>query len=75
MGRLRIMNGKGDTAVTWELDAEEAIKEAERIFKEHRARGASAFEIGSDKEATKVTEFNKNAEEIVIVPRVAGGMG
>ncbi len=51
MGMLRIMSRRGDERVVWDLEKVEtsdseavaAIREAERIFNEERARGATAF--------------------------------
>lgn len=81
MGRLRVMSAYGDTSIRWDLnkvsagdlDALEAIKEAERIFREERARGATAFRVKPDEPAEVIDKFDRTAEQIVIVPRIAGG--
>jgi hypothetical protein len=81
MGKLRILSPRGDTMVQWDRKAVEtgdpealaAIKEAERIFREERARGATAFKVETGKPARKIEEFDETAEQIVIVPRIAGG--
>ena len=84
MGMLRIMSRRGDERVTWDLQKAEtnepeavaAIREAERIFNEERARGATAFKVVSDKPAggvERIETFDRTAEQIVMVPRVVGG--
>lgn len=81
MGRLRVMSRKGDSVVAWEKDklaaqdpeAIAAVREAERIFAEERARGATAFIVETGKPAQRINRFDQDAEQIVIVPRVAGG--
>jgi hypothetical protein len=81
MAKLRILSHLGDTSVDWDIDkvevgdseAIEAIKEAERIFEEHRAKGATAFKVEPGKQAEKLERFDKTAEQIIMVPRIAGG--
>jgi DNA invertase Pin-like site-specific DNA recombinase len=75
------MSSRGDKTVTWDAekvdlgDAEAmaAIHEAERIFNEERARGATAFKVEPGKPAERLDNFDKTAEQTVIVPRIAGG--
>ena len=81
MANLRVMSWRGDTKVTYDVeratagDAEQvsAVQEAERIFREERARGATAFRIEADEVATRIEAFDRSAEQIVMVPRIAGG--
>ena len=82
MARMRILSHLGDTIVEYDVekategDAEavKAVKEAERIFKETRARGATAFRVEAPgKPAERIDKFDKTAEQIVVVPRVVGG--
>lgn len=72
MHRMRIMGRSGDTKVEWDIDSEEAVREAERIFREHTARGAYAFRV-SGKEAERVSAFDPHAQEIVVLYPMAGG--
>jgi hypothetical protein len=82
MAKMRILSSLGDTVVEWDTgkatdgdtEAVKAVKEAERIFKEARQRGATAFKVDSpDKPAERIDKFDKTAEQIIVVPRVAGG--
>lgn len=73
MGRLRILNFQGDRTVTWKTTEDAAVREAERIFEEQRRRGATAFKTDAGTEPVKLERFDPAAEEIVMVPRVAGG--
>jgi hypothetical protein len=81
MAELLVLSAHGDAIVEWDGrnveagDAEPlaAVREAERIFAEQRARGATAFRVGPDRAAERVGEFDPRAERIVVVPRVAGG--
>jgi hypothetical protein len=78
---LRVMSRRGDDRVTWdeqsvlagESEATAAVREAERIFEQERAKGATAFRIDPGKPAQRIEEFDKTAEQIVLVPRVVGG--
>ena len=70
MGMLRIMSRRGDDRVQWDMDllqdgeieAIAAVREAERIFAEQRARGATAF---------KVSKGLLTAEQAVVVKMMA----
>ncbi len=81
MGMLRVMSRRGDDRVTRELQKAEvsdpeaiaAIREAERIFNEERARGATAFKVETGKPIERIERFDQTAEQIVMVPRVVGG--
>jgi hypothetical protein len=81
MGRLHVLSSRGDTQVTWDQkkaaegdpEAIEAIREAERIFQEERAKGSTAFRVATDKPAERIDAFDEKAEQIVMVPKVAGG--
>jgi hypothetical protein len=83
MANLRVLSWRGDTKVSYDVeratagDAEQqaAVAEAERIFRDERARGATAFRIVSGQPAVRIDEFDPTAEQIVVVPRIAGGNG
>ncbi len=81
MGKLRLLSIKGDRTVTWEQkqaetgdpEAEQAVREAERIFQEALRNGATAFRVSPGAPATRIDRFDPKADQILVVPRVAGG--
>lgn len=81
MGMLRVMSRRGDDRLTWDNqkvqtgdpEALAAIREAERIFAQERARGATAFRVEGGKPVERLDKFDATAEQIVMVPRVVGG--
>ena len=81
MGMLRVMSRRGDERITWDEqkvlagdpETAAAIREAERIFAQERAKGATAFRINPGKPAERIEQFDRTAEQIVLVPRVVGG--
>jgi hypothetical protein len=81
MAKMRVLSARGDTVIEWdgrkveagEAEALAAVREAERIFAEQRARGATAFRVAPDRPAERIDAFDPMAEQIVVVPRVAGG--
>jgi len=81
VGMLRIMSRRGDDRVTWDgqkvlegdAEATAAVREAERIFTQERAKGTTAFRIDSGKAPQHIEHFDSTAEQIVMVPRVVGG--
>jgi hypothetical protein len=81
MPTLRVLDRSGDRRVSWsterleqgDLEAQLAVREAERIFAQERARGASAFRLEADGRAIRVEALDPLAEETILVPQIAGG--
>ena len=81
MATLRVLSRNGDDCVTWDTervgvgDAESlaAVREAERIFREQRAHGATAFRIEEGQAPVRVDEFDPTAKQTIMVPAVVGG--
>jgi hypothetical protein len=78
---MRILSARGDTIVEWDgrkveagdPEALAAVREAERIFAELRGRGATAFRVDPGQPSRRLDEFDPRVEEVIVVPRVAGG--
>ena len=78
---LRIMSRRGDDRLSWDgqkaltgdSEAVAAVREAERIFAQERAKGATAFRVVPGKPVERIEQFDATAEQIVMVPRVVGG--
>ena len=81
MGMLRVISKRGDDRVQWneqeaqmgDPEAMAAVREAERIFARERVRGATAFRVETGKPAARIEQFDPQAEQIILVPRVVGG--
>ena len=81
MGMLRVISKRGDDRVQWneqdalagDAEANAAIREAERIFAHERARGATAYRLEEGKSVERLEQFDPQASQIIMVPRVAGG--
>jgi hypothetical protein len=81
MGLLRILSSHGDDRHRWDqaaakrgdLDAKVAVREAERIFEQQRARGALALRVMPEGAPQRIDQFDPEAEQILLVPRVVGG--
>jgi len=59
--------------IAGEPEAVAAVKEAERIFEEQRQRGATAVKVGTGRPAERISKFDPEAEQILMIPRVVGG--
>ena len=81
MGMLRIISHRGDDRLLWneqdaragDTEALAALREVERIFAQERARGATAFRVEAGKPVEWLGQFDPQASQIVMVPRVVGG--
>lgn len=74
MGVLCVLSARGETKIEWDLDAEETVREVERIFRENAAKGYMAFAVGAGLDsARQIREFDPLASRIVQSPPIAGG--
>ena len=81
MGLLRVISKHGDDCVQWNeqevqaggVEAMAAIRETERIFAQERVRGATAFRVETGKPTERIEQFDPQAEQIILVPRIVGG--
>jgi hypothetical protein len=81
MGMIRIISRRGDDCQFWneqdalagDIEAMAALREAERIFAQERARGAKAFRVEPGKPVELLEQFDAQAPQIVMIPRVVGG--
>lgn len=82
MGRLIVLGPDGHREIQWDLEAVETgdpeavavIQEAERILEEAWARGETAFRVKApDQPAERLERFDRTAEQIIVVPQIAGG--
>lgn len=72
-GTMRIINSTGDTKLTWTKNKAE-VKAVREAFGRLHDQGYSAYafkEIGKPGELA--TEFDPNAQLIIMAPRMAGG--
>ena len=60
-------------AAEGDREAAAAVREAERIFAEHRTQGSTAFTVAPGHKPAVIEQFDAEAEQIIIVPRIAGG--
>jgi len=69
---LRVMSRRGDDRVTWDEqkvlegdpEAAAAIREAERIFSQERAKGATAFRLDPGKPAQRIENLTKQPSRL-----------
>jgi hypothetical protein len=81
MGVLRVLSSRGDDRYAWnqlaamtgDLESESAVREAERIFEQQRSRGALAVRVTPDGTPERISRFDPEAEQILLLPRVIGG--
>jgi len=81
MAVMQVLSKLGDTKYEWDVArvqegdaaAVAAVHEAERIFAQQRARGATAFKVSPGRPAERLDRFDPQAEHVVLVPRIAGG--
>lgn len=78
---LRVLNSQGDATLTWDPakvaagdpEALAAVNEAERIFNERTAKGATALAVAPGRTAERLEKFDLQVEETIVVPQIVGG--
>jgi len=71
-GTMRILNHTGDLEQTWESENDEQVEQAEKKYQELVQKGYQAFALESGV-ATRMDYFDKEREEVILVPRLYGG--
>ena len=74
MGKLICLDPSGDTKIIWDKDNTDEIEAAKATFKKLKDKGFTPYSVdktGDKKEV--ITEFDKNAEKIIMIPRLVGG--
>lgn len=74
-GEMRILGAKGDTKISWDKDNEVEVENARRTFDELMGKERfAAFKMkGRDGKGEQITEFDPDAERLILVPPMAGG--
>lgn len=72
---LSIMDGSGDSKITWTAGDEIAIENARRSFAYFQEQGYTAFRVdGPDGGIGEpMTEFDPSAEQVVFIPPMQAG--
>lgn len=75
MGTMHMMSHKGDEEVSWEKDDPEAVEKARQKFLAFLGeRKGYAARMNPDGQSGKlITDFDPNAESIVLMPMIVGG--
>jgi hypothetical protein len=81
MSTLHVLNWHGDEHVSWNPEALDkgdpvavaAVREAERIFAQELKRGGVAFRVKPGATAERIDALDPRADEIVVLPPIAGG--
>ena len=74
MSELRVMGRPGDTKMTWDRTNAHEVENAERTFDDLTDQGFTAFAVTAGGErGERIREFDKNAQSIIMVPRMQGG--
>lgn len=75
MGTMNILSMEGDESVTWDKDDPESVEKARRKFLEFLGeRKGMAIRMNKDGEkGDKMTDFDPEAERVILMPLIAGG--
>jgi hypothetical protein len=71
---MKILNEKGDERITWTKENGRQAKKAKEQFENLIAKGYKAFSADAQgKQKTQITEFDVDAEVIIMIPPTAKG--
>ena len=71
---MAIIDHTGDTKLIWDPDNNAEVEAAREMFNSLRKKGHVAYKV--DRKGDKgeiITEFDKDAEKIILAPPVRGG--
>ncbi len=73
-GEMRTMGTGGDTRVMWDAAVASEVDAARTQFNTLTSSGYMAYRVREDgKKGDQITEFDKEAGKIILVPAVSGG--
>lgn len=71
---MRILNDKGDERITWVKDNGRQAKKAKEQFEKLIGKDYKAYSVdASGKKKNQITEFDVDAEEIIMIPPTSRG--
>lgn len=71
--KMVVLNDKGDERVVWDKNNGPEAKQAKERFNELIEKGWKAYSVHNGEKNRKITEFDVDAEEILMVPETARG--
>ena len=73
-GELRVLDETGDTKIVWDAEKPDEVENARESFNRLRKKGYAAFSVDRKGEKGRsITEFDPDAEKIILSPPIAGG--
>lgn len=73
MGLLTTLGHHGDVKVAWKEDDPTDVEKARQTFLDLKTKGFLAFRLADGKRGERIYDFDPKAQEILMVPKVAGG--
>ena len=75
MGEMAVMGRMGDLKVIWDRSKQEEVQAARKQFDEMRKKGYLAFSVTgkNGEKGGQITEFDPDAERIILAPPMRGG--
>jgi hypothetical protein len=71
---MRIIDQTGDTKLIWDSQNKDEVENARETFNRLRGKGHIAYSVKKNGNQGKViTEFDPDAEKIILTPRMVGG--
>ncbi len=76
MGQIAILGKPGDTRLMWDKTKPDEVRVARRMFDDLRGKGYLAFSViekAVGDKGEQITEFDPNAEKIIMAAAMRGG--
>lgn len=74
LGTMRIIDITGDTKIIWDSTKQAEVDNARQTFDNLRKKKYNAYSVKKDGEkGSVITEFDPEAEKIIMAPPMAGG--
>jgi len=74
MGTMNRLGPQGDVKVVWDCDNEDEVELARKQFDEAMKKDFTAYRVKKGgKKSQKITKFDPDAEQVILVPVVEGG--
>jgi hypothetical protein len=72
--QMQVLDRTGHTTLTWSADSEEETRVAREAFNRMTEKGYRAFRVRRlGRQGERMDVFDPDAEEMILVPHLAGG--
>jgi hypothetical protein len=73
IGTMNVLDATGHTEIKWDRRKRDEVQLARDAFNAMRSAGHSIFRVRKGEPGERITEFDPDAEKLMVIPHLVGG--